>query len=215
MKNRISTKIILAAAVTVLSGAPIHVHAANKLIVNGADGSTPAFVVTDSGYVGVGTSTPDAPVTLKSSGLFPSNVVKVVGDETTKGAGLIGYNNRTDAQLSRANDRLGFVFFGSNTGGTLQHPAGFSASAEEDWTAGSWPTFFAFQTTAPNSTTRTERLRITGSGNVGIGTSAPTSPLQVVNLPVYTNNADAVAGGLTAGAFYRTGGDPDLVCVVH
>lgn len=53
------------------------------------------------------------------------------------------------------------------------------------------------------------------NGNVGIGTASPTSPLHVVGLPVYANNAAAVGGGLTAGAFYRTGGDPDPVCVVH
>jgi len=53
------------------------------------------------------------------------------------------------------------------------------------------------------------------SGNVGIGTTAPTSKLQVVGLPVYANNAAAVTGGLTAGAFYRTGADPDPVMVVH
>jgi hypothetical protein len=52
-------------------------------------------------------------------------------------------------------------------------------------------------------------------GNVGIGTTAPKSALHVVGLPVYANNAAAVAGGLTAGAFYRTNGDPDPVCVVH
>lgn len=33
--------------------------------------------------------------------------------------------------------------------------------------------------------------------------------------PVYANNAAALAGGLTAGDRYRTGGDPDLLCVVH
>jgi hypothetical protein len=52
-------------------------------------------------------------------------------------------------------------------------------------------------------------------GKIGIGIMSPTSPLQVVGLPVYANNAAAVAGGLTPGAFYRTGGDPDQVCVVH
>ncbi|MBI4648870.1 MAG: hypothetical protein HY738_20345 [Bacteroidia bacterium] len=51
--------------------------------------------------------------------------------------------------------------------------------------------------------------------NISIGTTNPTSKLQVVGLPVNTNNAAAIAGGLTVGAFYRTGGDPDVVCVVH
>jgi hypothetical protein len=53
------------------------------------------------------------------------------------------------------------------------------------------------------------------SGLVGIGTTSPKSILHVVGLPIYANNSAAVAGGLTAGAFYRTGGDPDPVCVVH
>jgi hypothetical protein len=64
-------------------------------------------------------------------------------------------------------------------------------------------------------TTGTERMRILADGKVGIGTTAPKSPLHVVGLPVYANNTAAIAGGLTAGAFYRTGADPDPVCVVH
>ncbi len=53
------------------------------------------------------------------------------------------------------------------------------------------------------------------AGKVGIGTDTATSNLQVVGLPAYANNAAAAGAGLTVGAFYRTGGDPDLVCVVH
>lgn len=35
-------------------------------------------------------------------------------------------------------------------------------------------------------------------------------------IPVYANNAAAIAGGLTnVGSAYRTGADPDLMCVVH
>lgn len=52
-------------------------------------------------------------------------------------------------------------------------------------------------------------------GRVGIGTTNPTSKLQVIGLPTYADNAAAITGGLTAGAFYRTGGDPDPICVVH
>lgn len=52
-------------------------------------------------------------------------------------------------------------------------------------------------------------------GSVGIGTSSPTSKLHIMGLPAYPNNASALAGGLTPGALYRTGNDPDLLAIVH
>ena len=58
----------------------------------------------------------------------------------------------------------------------------------------------------------TKSINIKDNGNVGIGTASPTSKLQVIGIPVYADNAAALAGGLTAGAFYRTG---DLLKVVH
>jgi len=61
----------------------------------------------------------------------------------------------------------------------------------------------------------TDKAILDGSGRWGIGTISPTSPLHVVGLPTFANNAAAVAGGLTAGAFYHTGLDPDEVAVVH
>src|SRR5690348_725112 len=50
----------------------------------------------------------------------------------------------------------------------------------------------------------------------GGSTNAGWSPLvSPAGLGVYANNAAAVAAGLTVGRLYRTGTDPDLVCVVH
>ena len=43
----------------------------------------------------------------------------------------------------------------------------------------------------------------------------PHSTLAVGQIPIYASNALAITGGLTVGDFYRTGGDPDNVCIVH
>ena len=34
-------------------------------------------------------------------------------------------------------------------------------------------------------------------------------------IPVYANNAAAIAGGMSAGQVYRTNGDPETLCIVH
>ena len=69
-----------------------------------------------------------------------------------------------------------------------------------------------FYTGTNNNTNPNEKVRIEENGNMGIGTNDPTSKLQVVGLPEYADNAAAIVGGLTVGAFYRTG---DLLKVVH
>jgi len=53
------------------------------------------------------------------------------------------------------------------------------------------------------------------NSRLGINTASPGSALAVKTLPAYANNTAAIGGGLTAGDFYRTNGDPDTVCVVH
>ena len=86
------------------------------------------------------------------------------------------------------------------TGGTVTgaiHWAGvqFAESSSNDQTLHFW--------TSADGGAATEKMMIDKSGSVGIGTTAPTSPLQVVTLPTYTSNATAAAGGLTAGAFFK------------
>lgn len=108
----------------------------------------------------------------------------------------------------------GIVFAGNyNSGGSSANFAGISG-IKENATDGNYASAMIF-TTRVNGGNLTERLRITSGGNVGIGTKTPGSRLAVSGLPVYASNAAAVTGGLAAGDFYRTGADPDPVCVVH
>lgn len=60
--------------------------------------------------------------------------------------------------------------------------------------------------TKPAGSAATEKFRIGSAGQLGALLSG---------VPAYANNAAALAGGLTAGMFYRTNGDPDPICIVH
>jgi hypothetical protein len=62
-----------------------------------------------------------------------------------------------------------------------------------------------------STTNRHNALTILKNGNVGIKTHAPTSPLHIVGIQEYTDNAAAVAAGLQPGDFYRTGDELRIV----
>jgi hypothetical protein len=57
-------------------------------------------------------------------------------------------------------------------------------------------------------------LASVGGGNIAFSLNGGGN-LRLYGLPVYANNAAALAGGLTAGDCYRTGADPDPICIVH
>lgn len=187
--NRYVKKVMLTAVFAFMVTAPLHALAAQKLIVNAQDGTTSGFTVADSpfttteSFVGIGTSAPTSSIHVKSPTVqFPANAIKVEGSEVTKGGGFVAYENRTDSQLCRANDRLGFIYFGSNAQNLQFHPAGFEAKAEGDWTSTSTPANFIFGTTAPGTygtPGRVERFRISASGNIGVSTTTPQATLDI------------------------------------
>jgi len=114
--------------------------------------------------------------------------------------------------LPQSGNDLGYINFGSidttknaNTDATYRkNVAKFRVKAEKNWTSMTdTATYFAWLNSATGGAT-TEKMRLSSTGNLGIGTTAPTSKLHVVGLPVFADNTTALAGGLTAGAFYRT-----------
>lgn len=126
---------------------------------------------TNSGNVGVKTTTPEFPLQVNSSS---SNVLGMVYSgalSTTSGAGIQSLNLTTP---SAADQRLGFYTFGVRNGGTSYNPVAIQGYSSQAWTLNSaLGAYLTFSTTPNGSTTRVERMRIDHTGNVGIGTTTP------------------------------------------
>jgi Protein of unknown function (DUF2793) len=101
---------------------------------------------------------------------------------------------------------LGSLGYGSRAGAELSlRGAAFGAYAETNWVQGtSHPAFLRFDTSGPNETTPSERMRIAANGNVAIGLTSPSTRLHVngpVRVAQYTlagspNAAQAGAGAI-------------------
>jgi hypothetical protein len=115
-------------------------------------------------------------------------------------------NATAGTPASSGNVNTGIVISSSTGGPSLNLGNSNSSGAHYSWV----------QSAYVNSAGTTEPLVFQQiGGNVGIGTTTPHSPLAVIGLPIYASNAAAITGGLAAGDFFRTGADPDPVCVVH
>lgn len=98
---------------------------------------------------------------------------------------------------------------GSNVGVfTTGGQAGLFAKAEDTFADSTHlGTFFTFETTAPNTGSRTEKLRISGSGNIGIGTTTPTQKLEVNGgVRINTATTKPTCDTTSRGTFWVTQG---------
>lgn len=116
------------------------------------------------------TSTP-----LAITGLTASDIATIFLTSSTNQGGLLrGRQQNTGATASVTDDILlvmgGVGFDGAAFAASNKASINFCAS--QTWTAANQGTYINFNTTATNSTTRSERLRIDPDGNVSVGTAA-------------------------------------------
>jgi hypothetical protein len=179
--NVFKKTVTLAAAVSLVCLSSAGAMAANKLIVKDTAGTNDKFVVTDTGLVGSGTNAPAGAFHAQGN-TYPTTQVIAQWNGTLAqfgGGGFVGLYNNNGNALPLSKDRLGYFLFGTMNGASKLLGGGMNVNAEADWTASSAPTSITFLTAAAGSVALGERLRITGSGNIGIGTPTPLMKLEV------------------------------------
>lgn len=203
---RSSKSIMTGVAVLAALALPMVAGAANKLVVNGTDGTTPVMAVTDTGAIGSGTSTPS--VAVQTVGATPATtqiMSQFTGTTTASGGGgIVAYHNNAAGALPNSGDRLGYILFGGYDGTTPRNAAGVTARTEGAWSSTSTPAFFSFETTPAGSLTRLERMRVTGDGNVGIGTTTPTQKLNIVGGIKFENATKPACSSAVRGTLWYT-----------
>ena len=144
--------------------------------------SSPTFVNgTFTGYVGIGTANPETVLDVFSTAgnlALRSTGTNTLGD--VSGGLFQGVTNNTP---TASGQRLGGIILGGirAVGSTYVYPARIQAFSDEAWSVTANGAYLSFYTTDNATTTLDERMRITSSGNVGIGISSPTNKLQVVD----------------------------------
>jgi hypothetical protein len=151
--------------------------------IAGTGSSTAPLIYTDisSGRVGIGTSTPSAVFEIRSDAGNASLRNVFSGTPATNGGGG-SFQGLLLQTPTAAGQRLGDFSFGAyDSAGTVRLGAVVRAFAGEAWGAlASRAAYLTFETTPLSSTTRSERLRVTTEGDIGIATTTPKARLDVV-----------------------------------
>ncbi|OGC80521.1 hypothetical protein A2943_00935, partial [Candidatus Adlerbacteria bacterium RIFCSPLOWO2_01_FULL_51_16] len=129
-------------------------------------------------FVGIGTTSPAEPLTIQTtlggSGMMSLSTAAL---GLTSGGAL---KLTTNAQATAADQRIGALFFGVYDGGSNNaNAAAVTGWSSEVWSGSARGSYLRFETTATGGTTRSEKMRIDPSGNVGLGTTTPYSKLSV------------------------------------
>ena len=182
-------------------------HRSDTSLTFQTNGTTTAMTIDTSQNVGIGTSSPSSKLHLSGTDASPlavrlQNTTATTGNTYTLASGNNGYFyiSRPSVADYIVIDTNGNVGIGTGSPATKVHALTASATSVA-FRAGNSVSYAEFQVDASGNsqllapggiqifnTNGSERMRIDSSGNVGIGTTNPTS-----KLVLYTNSATSVA----------------------
>lgn len=145
-----------------------HSADAMRFYTSGYNSGAADLAIDSAGNVGVGTT---APVSL----LHVDNGFITSGRYGSTGALILRSASGTSAAPSAVATLggLAYISFRGYDGSAYREGGAITSSTEDTFTSTSSPASIRILTTPAGTTTPVERVRITASGNVGIGTTAP------------------------------------------
>lgn len=150
--------------------------------------STPSFYVGTNGYVGIGKVSPSVSLDVRGNGFFLGNLAINTFTQPSDGlaVGDVSNANNGTLQIGGNPSYHGLIKYFMNGSSELQINSGWDRS------------FLTFYT---SNNAFGERMRINESGNVGIGTTTPTTALEVSGTISATSlviNGVSITGGAQA-----------------
>ncbi|CAB4140732.1 Intramolecular chaperone auto-processing domain containing protein [uncultured Caudovirales phage] len=163
-----------------------------------------------NGNIGIGNSTPANPFVISDKTTDPSVFITASNSTFVAVYGTQGYGSQVGFISRRADgtaasplatgggNRLCYLIGASSPdGNTWFNSTAINFHAESTTNSTSAASYMNFMTTGTGATSRTERMRITSGGNVGIGTSSPNATLAVTGTANVSGNV-VVGGSLNA-----------------
>lgn len=180
---------LMCAAVLAALTLPMTAVAGNKLKVQN-DAGTDVVVISDLGRIGIGLGNdvePNGPIFAKGVAASPTEAASffeyrasgtIPNANTAPNFTLLRTNETgVNEGRPRTDDSIGHFAFGSRVSGAVKYAAHIFAKAQTNWTSTTFPTYLSFNTTTASASG--EKMRITSTGNVGVGTTAPAQRLEV------------------------------------
>jgi hypothetical protein len=122
------------------------------------------------------------------------------------------------APLATTTGKILFTLAGGGYDGsawTIANPVALSMNSEETFSTTSRGANIVFATTPQGSTARSERLRVAGNGNVGVGTPVPNQKLEVNGgIRLNTGTTKPTCDSNARGTFWVTQSSPSDVVEV-
>ena len=147
-----------------------------------ASAPTDVFTIRETGNVGIGTTAPSFPIDIHTSNAFTARYVHASNNQYDGPAIMMVRARNTTASHTQvlSGDVMGGMYFRAFDGTSANtSTAAIEVSAAQNQTTSARGNFMIFETTQSGTNTRAERMRISSTGNVGIGSTSPNALLQI------------------------------------